>query len=32
VAVRFALSALSFDEARRRLLPILLDVALGRRV
>ena len=31
VAVRFALSALSFDEARRRLLPILLDVALSRR-
>jgi IclR family transcriptional regulator, mhp operon transcriptional activator len=31
LAVRFALSALSFDEARRRLLPILLDIAVGRR-
>lgn len=31
VAVRFALSAVSFDEARKRLLPILLDVAVGRR-
>ena len=27
VAVRFALSAVSFDEARKRLLPALLDVA-----
>jgi IclR family mhp operon transcriptional activator len=31
VAVRFALSAVSFDEARRRLLPVLLEVAAGRR-
>jgi DNA-binding IclR family transcriptional regulator len=31
VAVRFALSAVSFDEARKRLLPILLDIAVGRR-
>lgn len=31
VAVRFALSAVSFDEARKRLLPILLDIACGRR-
>ena len=30
VAVRFALSAVSFDEARKRLLPILLEVALGK--
>lgn len=30
VAVRFALSAVSFDEARKRMLPILLEVALGK--
>lgn len=30
VAVRFALSAVSFDEARKRMLPALLDVALGK--
>jgi IclR family mhp operon transcriptional activator len=31
VAVRFALSAVSFEEARKRLLPALLDIAHGRR-
>ena len=30
VAVRFALSAVSFDEARKRMLPALLDIALGK--
>jgi IclR family mhp operon transcriptional activator len=30
VAVRFALSAVSFDDARKRMLPILLEVALGK--
>lgn len=30
VAVRFALSAVSFDEARKRMLPTLLDIALGK--
>jgi IclR family mhp operon transcriptional activator len=30
LAVRFALSAVSFDEARKRLLPILQDVVVGR--
>jgi IclR family mhp operon transcriptional activator len=30
VAVRFALSAVSFEEARKRMLPALLDVALGK--
>jgi hypothetical protein len=31
LAVRFALSAVSFEEARRRLLPQLLEVALTTR-
>jgi hypothetical protein len=30
LAVRFALSAVSFDEARKRLLPLLQDVVVGR--
>jgi len=30
VAVRFALSAVSFDDARKRLLPALLEIAVGR--
>lgn len=30
VAVRFALSAVPFDEARKRMLPTLLDIALGK--
>ncbi len=30
LAVRFALSAVSFDEARKRLLPVLLEVALAK--
>ncbi len=30
LAVRFALSAVSFDEARKRLLPVLLDIALAK--
>lgn len=30
LAVRFALSALSFDEARKRLLPILLEISLAK--
>jgi len=30
LAVRFALSAVSFDEARKRLLPMLLEIALAR--
>ncbi|MFM7432090.1 MAG: hypothetical protein ACKO3O_01180 [Gammaproteobacteria bacterium] len=29
LAVRFALSAVSFDEARKRLLPMLLEIALA---
>jgi len=31
LAVRFALSAVSFDDARKRMLPTLVDVAAGRR-
>lgn len=31
VAVRFALSAVSFEEARKRMLPALLDIAQGRK-
>jgi hypothetical protein len=30
LAVRFALSAVSFEEARKRLLPSLLEIAVGR--
>lgn len=30
LAVRFALSAVSFEEARKRLLPALLDISLGK--
>ncbi|MFM7627408.1 MAG: helix-turn-helix domain-containing protein [Gammaproteobacteria bacterium] len=30
VAVRFALSAVPFEEARKRMLPILSDIALGK--
>lgn len=30
LAVRFALSAVSFEEARKRLLPLLLEIAVGR--
>ena len=30
LAVRFALSAVSFDDARKRMLPTLLDIALGK--
>jgi len=30
LAVRFALSAVSFEEARKRLLPSLMDIALGK--
>jgi IclR family mhp operon transcriptional activator len=30
LAVRFALSAVSFDDARKRLLPVLLEVALAK--
>lgn len=30
VAVRFALSAMSFEEARKRLLPLLLEIAQSR--
>ncbi|MBM4213758.1 MAG: helix-turn-helix domain-containing protein [Gammaproteobacteria bacterium] len=30
LAVRFALSAVSFDEARKRLLPMLLEIALAK--
>ncbi|MBU6378769.1 MAG: helix-turn-helix domain-containing protein [Gammaproteobacteria bacterium] len=30
LAVRFALSAVSFDEARKRLLPVLLEIALAK--
>jgi IclR family mhp operon transcriptional activator len=30
LAVRFALSAVSFDDARKRLLPMLLDIALAK--
>jgi hypothetical protein len=30
LAVRFALSAVSFEDARKRLLPALQDIALGK--
>jgi hypothetical protein len=30
LAVRFALSAVSFEEARKRFLPALFDIALGK--
>lgn len=32
LAVRFALSAVSFDEARKRMLPALQEIVLGRNV
>jgi IclR family mhp operon transcriptional activator len=32
LAVRFALSAVSFDDARKKLLPALQEIALGRAV
>lgn len=32
LAVRFALSAVSFEEARKRFLPALLDIAVGKHV
>jgi DNA-binding IclR family transcriptional regulator len=32
LAVRFALSAVSFEEARKRLLPALLDIVVGKSV
>jgi len=30
LAVRFALTAVSFEEARKRFLPVLVDIALGK--
>jgi hypothetical protein len=32
LAVRFALSAVSFDDARKRMLPALQEIVLGRTV